>query len=56
MSSYTHNGTLRGGSGRHVDVVQPPSSGEVTLLLTDAGGNTVLPASVKPRAVLARIR
>ncbi len=41
MSTYTHNGTLRGGSGHHVDIVQPASSGEVTLLLTDASGNTV---------------
>jgi hypothetical protein len=55
-STYSHNGTLRGGSGRHVDVVQPASSGEVTLLVTDANGTTVLPTSVKPRAVLARIR
>ena len=55
-SAYTHSGTLRGGSGRHVDVVQPPSSGEVTLLLTGSGGTTVLPTSVKPRAAVARIR
>jgi hypothetical protein len=53
---YSHSGTLRGGSGRHVDIVQPASSGEVTLLLTGAGGTAVLPTSVKPRAALARIR
>ncbi len=56
ISTYAHNGTLRGGSGHHVDIVQPASSGEVTMLLTDASGNTVVPGSVKPRAVLARIR
>ena len=55
-ATYTHNGTLRGGSGRHVDIVQPPSSGEVTLLLTNASGAAALPTSTKPRAVLARIR
>ncbi len=54
--TYTHSGTLRAGSGRHVDIVQAPGSGEVTFLLTGPGGTAVLPASVKPRAVLARIR
>jgi hypothetical protein len=56
LSSYTHNGILRAGSGRHVDIVQPASSGEVTMVLTAANGTSVLPTSVKPRAVLARIR
>jgi hypothetical protein len=56
LSSYTHNGILHGGSGHHVDIVQPASSGEVSMLLTAANGTSVLPATVKPRAVLARIR
>lgn len=55
-SPYTNDGLLPEGSGRHLDVVQAASSGEVTLLLTGAGGATVLPTSSKPRAVLARIR
>ncbi len=54
--TYTHDGTLRAGSGWHVDIVQPPSSGEVTFLLSAPGGTTVLTASVKPRVALARIR
>jgi len=54
--TYSHSGTLRGGSGRHVDIVQPAGAGEVTILLTGPGGTAALPASVKPRAVLARIR
>lgn len=55
-AAYTRTGTLRGGSGRHVDIVQPAGAGEVTIQLTGPGGTAVLPASVKPRAVLARIR
>lgn len=54
--AYTHNGTLRGGSGRHVDIIQPASAGEVTMLLTTSNGAAALPTSNKPRAVLARIR
>jgi hypothetical protein len=53
---YDHSGTLLAGSGRHLDIVQDPSAGEVTVLLTAANGTSALPASVKPRAVLARIR
>jgi hypothetical protein len=55
-SSYDHSGTLRGGSGRHLDIVQDPSAGEITLKLTGADGSAVLPTSIKPRAVIARIR
>lgn len=55
-TTYSRSGTLRGGSGRHVDIVQPAGAGEVTILLTGSGGTAVLPPSVKPRAVLARIR
>jgi len=54
--SYTNSGTLHGGSGHHVSIVQQPSSGEVAFLLTGAGGAAALPTSVKPRIALARIR
>jgi hypothetical protein len=54
--SYSNSGTLHGGSGHHVSIVQQPSSGEVTFLLTDPGGTAALPATVKPRIALARIR
>ena len=32
--TYTHTGTLRGGSGRHVRIIQPASAGPVLLRLT----------------------
>ena len=53
---YTTTGTLHAGSGHHVDIVQPASSGEMTILVTASAGSTPLSASVKPRIALARIR
>ncbi len=53
---YQRQGMLRGGSGPHVLVVQPPDAGPVDLLLTGEDGSTVLPASVLPRVVVIRIR
>ncbi|MGH7499956.1 MAG: hypothetical protein ACREL3_14030, partial [Gemmatimonadales bacterium] len=53
---YSSTGTLHAGSAHHVDIVQPPSSGEVTFLVTAPSGTTPLPATVKPRIALARIR
>ena len=47
---------LRGGSGRHVRVIQSASSGAITLQLTDGGGNNFVAASAVPRIALARIR
>lgn len=54
--TYTSTGTLHAGSGHHLSVVQQPLDGEVTLLLTGPGGTTPLPATVKPRLAIARIR
>jgi hypothetical protein len=53
--AYTHSGTLLAGSGRHVLIGQPPSSGEVDFKLTAADGTT-LPATAQPRIGLVRIR
>ncbi|MGH4000477.1 MAG: hypothetical protein ACRDTJ_23790, partial [Pseudonocardiaceae bacterium] len=53
---YERAGMLRGGSGLHVLVVQPPGAGPVDLLLTGGDGNTALPASVLPRIAVVRIR
>jgi hypothetical protein len=43
--AYSHTGQLLAGSGRHVLIAQPPSSGEVDFTLTGTGGTTALPAS-----------
>lgn len=53
--AYTHSGQLLAGSGRHVLISQPPSSGEVDFKLTAADG-TALPATAQPRIGLVRIR
>jgi hypothetical protein len=54
--NYTVAGVLRGGSGRHVRIVQQPSEGEITFLLSGPGGTAALPSSARPRVALARIR
>jgi hypothetical protein len=53
---YTHTGTLRGGSGRHVRIVQPGSAGPVLLRLTRSDGSTQLSDEAEPRIALIRIR
>jgi hypothetical protein len=53
---YSRTGFLRGGSGRHVRVIQPVGSGDVNFALTDAGGNSIIATHAKPRIALARIR
>jgi hypothetical protein len=53
--SYERSGTLRGGSGRHLRVIQPPGAGAVDLRLTSPTGGP-LPSSIAPRIALARIR
>jgi len=42
-SSYTHTGTLRAGSGRHLDLIQQPSQAAVNVLGTITSTATVLP-------------
>jgi hypothetical protein len=53
---YTRSGTLRAGSGRHVLLVQQPSSGEVDFKLTGSDGINALPVTAQPRVGITRIR
>jgi hypothetical protein len=53
--AYSRSGTLLAGSGRHVLISQPPSSGEVDFKLSAADGTT-LPLAAQPRIGLVRIR
>jgi hypothetical protein len=50
------SGTLRGGSGVHLRIVQPPSSSEIELRLTDGDGIAPVSATAAPRIALVRIR
>jgi hypothetical protein len=50
------SGTLRGGSGVHLRIVQPASAPEVDLRLTGDDGESPVSATVKPRIALVRIR
>jgi hypothetical protein len=49
-------GTLRGGSGVHLRVVQPAAAPELELRLTDGDGISPVSASAQPRIALVRIR
>ncbi len=50
------SGTLRGGSGVHLRIVQPASAPELELRLTGNDGESPLAETVKPRIALVRIR
>jgi hypothetical protein len=54
--AYSRTGVLRGGSGRHVRVIQPASSGAVSLQLTNSAGSDFVDAKAAPRIALVRIR
>ena len=56
QGNYQRSGTLRGGSGFHVRIVQPPSSGGLNFVLTAPDTTMTVPDSVAPRIGLARIR
>ena len=53
--NYVRRGTLRGGSGRHLRVIQAASSSAVTLQLTDSLG-AALTATTAPRIGVVRVR
>ena len=53
---YDRTGVLRGGSGRHVRIIQPVGSGEVAFILTDGAGSIPLVSNVVPRIGLVRVR
>ena len=52
--TYSHNGLLHPGSGRHLLVIQPPSGGEVDVQLGAPSGTAVDPTLV-PRIAVARV-
>jgi hypothetical protein len=54
--AYQHSGFLRAGSGRHVRIIQPASSGGVDFVLTASDSTMTVPASATPRIGLVRIR
>jgi hypothetical protein len=53
---YSRTGTLRGGSGRHLRIIQPASAGPVTLRLTQEDGGSPLGDGAAPRIAILRIR
>jgi hypothetical protein len=54
--AYDRTGVLRGGSGRHLRIIQPVGSGEVAFTLTDGGGTLPLASTAAPRIALVRVR
>ena len=54
--TYNRTGVLRAGSGRHLRVIQPTSSGEVDLQLADPGGTATVSAGAEPKIALVRVR
>ena len=54
--TYSRTGVLRGGSGRHVRVIQPASSGSVSLQLTNSAASNFVDATAVPRIAVVRIR
>jgi hypothetical protein len=54
--AYQHAGFLRTGSGLHVRIIQPASSGGVDFVLTATDSTKAVPATVGPRIGLVRIR
>jgi hypothetical protein len=54
--TYSHTGTLRGGSGKHLRIIQPASAGPVLLRLTRSDGSSSLSDEADPRIALIRIR
>ena len=54
--AYQHAGFLRTGSGLHVRIIQPASSGGVDFVLTASDSTQTVPDAVAPRIGLVRIR
>jgi hypothetical protein len=54
--AYQHAGFLRTGSGLHVRIIQPPSSGGVDFVLTASDSTQTVPDAVAPRIGLVRVR
>jgi len=56
IGTYARTGVLRGGSGRHVRIIQPVGSVEVAFILTDGAGSIPLASTTVPRIALVRVR
>jgi hypothetical protein len=54
--AYDRTGMLRAGSGRHVRIIQPAGSTEVSFVLTNGTAASPVSSTVKPRIALARVR
>jgi hypothetical protein len=54
--AYQRTGFLKAGSGVHVRIIQPPSSGGVNFVLTDSDTTVAVADSAAPRIGLVRIR
>jgi hypothetical protein len=54
--TYDRTGVLRGGSGRHLRIIQPVGSVEVALILTDGAGSIPVASTNEPRIALVRVR
>jgi len=54
--TYSRQGTLRAGSGRHLRILQAPQASAVTLHLTDGSSQSIGSSSAAPRVGIARIR
>ena len=54
--TYDRTGVLRGGSGRHVRVIQPASSAALDIKLTNPAASNFVDAGAEPRIALVRIR
>jgi len=54
--SYEHTGVLRGGSGKHLRIIQSSGAGEVDVRLTAPDGTSPVASTVLPRIALVRVR
>ena len=54
--NYSHSGVLRGGSGKHLRIIQPAGAADASFVLSAPGGSTPVPSSVKPRIAIVRVR
>jgi len=54
--AYTRSGTLRGGSGRHLRLIQAPNGPAIDVQVVRTGGGEALDAALVARIGIARVR
>ena len=54
--SFSHSGTLRGGSGRHFVVIQQANGLAIDMLAVRTSANELIDALLQPRLGVVRIR